>query len=127
MSKIEIGSLFEYAEGKEKKYGNYLATNGAGMYVLELRDAAKTLVAVDKADCEEVMPYTFAVRFADSSQQYHFFGKIEGVVVGSMLIRTDLGPFALCRVTALNTKSRNATKGFTGFLVEGKVITSDSE
>lgn len=101
----------------EEKFGAYLATNSSGQYVLEIKGNGE-VKAFDKDKLEEVLPWTFSVKFADSNNNYHFRGQKDSVAKGDVLMRMDKGyEWTLCVVADVNTKSKAATKDFEGVRV----------
>lgn len=97
-------------------FGNVIATDSQGNKVFEIRGGGGIQV-VKSEQIEEVFPFTFSVKFVNGNDvSYHFTG-IEGQFkVGDLLIydkgNSNIG---LCVVTALDTKSRSATKNFSGY------------
>ena len=101
-------------------FGVVIATDSKGMKVFELK--AGGIKVVNPDDIEEVFPFTFSVSFG-KEQEYHFQGKEEDVKVDDLLVflggNYNLG---ICRVTAVDTKSRSATKTFSGYKLESVKI-----
>ena len=94
-------------------YGTYLATNSEGKYVLEM-SGTKEVKAFSKTQVEEVLPWTFDVNFNDLHQQaYSYQGDKDSVKVGDLLFSKDHDKFVF--VVAVDTKSKKATKRFSGF------------
>ena len=101
-------------------FGMVIATDSKGMKIFELK--AGGIKVVKAEDIEEVFPFTFSVTF-DKKQDYHFQGKEEDVKVGDLLVY--LGEnfnIGICQVTAVDTKSRSATKTFNGYKLEAAKI-----
>lgn len=99
-------------------YCTYLATRSDGKLVVELKGTAE-IQTVDKEQLEEVVPFTFAVQFGGTGVAYHFLGDSGSVNLGDLVVRTDgsyFGSFGI--VTGVDTKSRQATKRFTGKLLQ---------
>lgn len=99
-------------------YCTYLATRSDGKLVVELKGTAE-IQTVGKEQLEEVVPFTFAVQFSGTGIAYHFLGDSGSVSVGDLVVRTDasyFGSFGI--VTGIDTKSRQATKRFTGKLLQ---------
>src|SRR6056297_1138201 len=100
--------LFE-TKSEPKRYGTYLATNSQGEYVLEMKDKG-TVETFAVADVEGVMPYTFAVKYFDGGNTYHYLGSPGCVKEGDLLLPT-MNPTNgrnapnLCLVVAVNTKA----------------------
>lgn len=97
------------------RYATYLATNGKGEWVMEEKGSGDIFTTA-KEDAAEVMPYTFGMKFSGGGIIYHFLSKEGQVKVGDMLMRLDAGEYtgSVGLVTAVNTKSKTATKEFVG-------------
>lgn len=98
------------------KYCNYLATRSDGMLVVEIKGTSEVRT-VHLGQLEEVLPFTFGVKFA-SGHVYHFLGEADTVSVGDLVLRTDgqyFGSFGV--VDSVDTKSKQATKRFTGHVI----------
>ena len=97
------------------RYATYLATNGKGEWVMEEKGSGDIFTTA-KEDAAEVMPYTFGMKFSGGGIIYHFLSKEGQVKVGDMLMRLDAGEYtgSVGLVTAVNTKSKVATKEFVG-------------
>ena len=97
------------------RYATYLATNGKGEWVMEEKGSGDIFTTA-KEDAAEVMPYTFGMKFSGGGITYHFLSKEGQVKVGDMLMRLDAGEYkgSVGLVTAVNTKSKTATKEFVG-------------
>lgn len=99
-----------------EEFGEVIATDFKGMKVFELKTGG--IKVVKPEDVEEVFPFTFSVTFG-KEQQCHFQGKEDEVKVGDLLVYLG-GAYniGVCQVTAVDTKSRNATKTFDGYKLE---------
>lgn len=97
-------------------FGMVIATDSKGMKIFELKAGGIRVVKAE--DIEEVFPFTFSITFG-KDQEYHFLGKEDEVKVGDLLVYLG-GNFniGICRVTAVDTKSRSATKTFDGYKLE---------
>ena len=101
-------------------FGMVIATDSKGMKVFELK--AGGIKVVKAEDVEEVFPFTFSVSFG-KEQEYHFQGKEDDFKVGDLLVYLGGGfNIGICRVTAVDTKSRSATKTFDGYKLEATKI-----
>ena len=101
-------TLFETKDGR---MGTYVATNRENKYVLEMKDT-KGYEAFGKDEVDEVIPYTFDVKFEDYDETaYSFWGTEGAVEVGDLLVRDNR---TFCVVVAVDTKSRKATMSFDG-------------
>lgn len=99
------------------KFGTVLATDSKGMKVFEIKGGGIEVVAATQI--EEVFPFTFAVEFVNgtSIKEYHFLGDEGQVKVGDVMIYQN-NNLTMVVVTALDTKSRLATKRFKGYKLE---------
>jgi hypothetical protein len=93
-------------------YGTYLATNSANQLVVEEKGTG-AILTFDKDQLEEVLPYTFAVKIGKN--ETHYVGKPgcvqKGDVVMLSVADTD---YSIGRVTAVDTKNKNARAKFNG-------------
>lgn len=105
--------LFRIKDTEE--FGAVIATDSKGMKIFELK--AGGIKVVKAEDIEEVFPFTFSVTFG-KEQEYHFLGKEDEVKVGDLLVYGGNFGISICRVTAVDTKSRTATKTFSGYKLE---------
>lgn len=123
--KIMADSFFygEYGMTKQlfrikdtEDFGTVIATDSKGMKIFELK--AGGIKVVKAEDIEEVFPFTFSTTFG-KDQEYHFLGKEGEVKVGDLLVYLG-GNFniGICRVVAVDTKSRSATETFSGYKLE---------
>lgn len=98
------------------EFGEVIATDSKGMKIFELKTGGIRVVKPE--DIEEVIPFTFSVSFG-KEQEYHFQGKEDDVKVGDLLVYLG-GNFniGICKVTAVDTKSRSASKTFDGYKLE---------
>jgi len=104
-----LNTLFEVKE--TKKMGLYVATNRKGEFVLEMKDTGD-YVAFAEDSLEEVIPYSYGVKFVGGNNtQYNYFGTEGSVELGDYLMGED---GIIVVVTALDTKSRKANKAFKG-------------
>lgn len=103
-------------------YGNYLATNGEGKIVLDLKGGG--VAAYTKEEIEEVVPYSVGVRFRNdtgssmSTKIYHYWVDRGTVEVNDVVFAADYSNPAI--VVELDTKSAAANKRLTGFVVPSK-------
>lgn len=108
------------------KFGTVLATDSKGMKVFEIKGGGIEVVAADQI--EEVFPFTFAISFVNTSPQYankeyHFLGEAGKFKVGDLLVyQQSVSNIGICTVTQIDTKSRSATKKFTGYKLEATQI-----
>lgn len=94
-------------------FGKVIATDSKGNKIFELKTGGIKVVAADQI--EEVFPFTFAVSF-DGNREYHFLGEADKFKVGDVLVykRAEYN-MGVCEVTKVDTKSRSATKTFSGY------------
>jgi hypothetical protein len=96
------------------RFGLLLATNSAGLFVLEMKGTNEVLTFA-KGDVEEVKPYTVRVKFIDAlsnDKGYDFISRKGDVEVGDLLMLKGYSNMA--RVEAVDTKSDRATKDLVG-------------
>ena len=108
----DMKTLYEFeAANGDKLYGHRLATNTAGLWVMETRDGSIT--TVERVAVTEVMPYTVDVAYLGAdNQNYSFFAVAGDVEVGDVLACVDYSN--LMTVVGVNTRSRQATKWLHG-------------
>jgi hypothetical protein len=102
-------------------YGSYLATNSSNQFVIEEKGTG-AILTFDKDQLEEVLPYTYAVKFGNN--EVHYVGK-PGCVKKGDIVLSNSGDsnFAVGRVVAVDTKSKGAEAKFAGV----KLITAPIE
>lgn len=94
-------------------YCTKLAKDSSGNYVVEVKGHAGKVLSVHPDHLEEVVPYTVGVKFlAGNGQTYHYISR-EGQVKKGDFVWID-STSGLAVVTAVNTKSKQATKELTG-------------
>lgn len=98
--------LYQFKVDGKEMYGEKLAVNKAGQWVMDVKGMDQP-VAVDKKECEEVIPHTISVKYQGNGKDYHFWCD-EGVVeVGDYLL-ADNADFVV--VSGVDTKSKLADK-----------------
>lgn len=112
----EMAKLYQTNEATPR-FGTLLATNSAGLYVLEMKGTGEVLT-FGKKDVEEVKPYTVRVQFVSGSGDYDFLSRKGDVEVGELLLIKGYDDMA--RVKAIDTKSDKARVE----LVGRKVVTA---
>ena len=92
-------------------YGYKLAVNSQGQWVMEIKGTG-TVIAVDKANVSEVIPYTIGVQFAEGGIIYHYFDEKREFVKGDAVVMPGYGSgaFQVAIVADVDTKSKSATK-----------------
>jgi hypothetical protein len=106
------------------QYGFKLATNSAGLFVMELKDGS--IVTVPKSAVEEVLPYTVDINFigsGSSSPKYSYLSVEGQVEVGDIVIAE--GYDSMMQVVAVDTKSRRATATLKGRKLATIPVTCD--
>lgn len=91
-------------------YGHYLATNSSGQWVMEEKGTGK-IHTVDKADVQEVLPYTIAIRFLNDGgmgKNYHYFADKDKFQKDQVFVLDN----SIVVVVDVDTKSKGATKDF---------------
>ena len=101
-------------------YGVHVGTNSQNKFLIEVKGTNEIILA-DKAQLEEVVPYTFKVRITGRDQ--HFQGEPGKFKKGDVLIYTGNGAdkVEIAMVTAVDTKNKGATGTFKGI----KVLTEE--
>jgi hypothetical protein len=104
----KMTKLYEIKQNGEVCYGHKLAVNSQGQWVMEVKGTG-TVIAVDKASVEEVLPHTVGVQFETNKTVYHYFAEKGAVEKGAFYI-VDLMGRAIVQVTDVDTKNVDATK-----------------
>lgn len=95
---------------KYTMYGNKLAVDSNGKWVMELK-GGMGVMAFDEKDISEVTPYTIDVKFLDSVKVYSYMAKKkDGTKEGDLLVINSNGRKAIVLVVGVDTKSKAATK-----------------
>lgn len=93
-------------------YGSYLATNSSNQFIIEEKGTG-AILTFDKDQLEEVLPYTYAVKFGSS--EVHYVGKPGCVEKGDIVLgNAGDANFAIGRVVAVDTKNKSARAKFNG-------------
>lgn len=116
--------LYEMTIDGKQKFGNKLAVNSSGDWVMEIKGEG-TVMSVPKSAITEVVPYTVSVKFCGrgETQQYSYFSTKGDWEVGDFVI-VDSATSSLATVTAVGSKSPAATKWLTGLKLQGTYIKS---
>jgi hypothetical protein len=116
--------LYEMTIDGKQKFGNKLAVNSSGDWVMEIKGEG-TVMSVPKSTITEVVPYTVSVKFCGRGEthQYSYFSTKGDWEVGDFVI-VDSATSSLAAVTAVNSKSPAATKWLTGLKLQGTYIKS---
>lgn len=104
--------LYEISRGTETLYGHKLATNSQGQWVMEIKGSGD-VIAVDKANVQEVLPYTIGVQFETGKMVYSYLADAGKFKEGEFYILDAPHGRAIVQVVEVDTKSAGATKQFT--------------
>jgi hypothetical protein len=117
--------LYEMTIDGKQKFGNKLAVNSSGDWVMEIKGEG-TVMSVPKSDITEVVPYTVSVKFCGrgETQQYSYFATKGDWEVGDFVIVDSSYSSGLATVTSVNSRSTAATKWLTGLKLQGTYIKS---
>lgn len=110
MANIKTLYSFTKADGTTG-YGTHIGTNSQNKYLIEEKTSGEIHV-LDKADLEEVLPYTFRVKM--DGQDYHYVGQPGTVKVGDLLLNTEAGNLRIAVVKELDTKNKTPRASFKG-------------
>ena len=129
MNNQSTTTLFEFpsANGEDTAYGNKLAVNSAGAWIMDERGTGATIVVPkDKLDSvKEVMPHTIGIAFGTTGTTYHYFADADKYAVGDTFLlsnKNNGGAFSIVTVLAVDTKSRMASVDFNP---ARKILTED--
>lgn len=107
-------------------YGIYLTKDRSGNFVLEMKGGGG-VKAFPEDQLEEVLPYTVSIQYlgnGSDSKSYAYLSKEGEFSVGDFLFGGRYGGFA--KVTAVDTKSKHATKRFNGWKLQAEQIKGDN-
>ena len=107
----DMNNLYEFTMNDKQLFGTKIAVNSAGLWVMEVKGSGD-VVTVDKDKVEEVIPHTIGVRFLGNGPTYHYFAPKGKFNKGFYLFSNQNGA-NLVEVSALDTKSKQATREFT--------------
>ncbi len=107
-----MSKLYEIKHEGKVLYGNKLAVNSLGHWVMEIKGTGE-VISVDQVMVEEVMPYTIGVQFETGKTTYHYLSEKGKYNVGDVCILDAPMGRAIVNVVAVDTKSQSATKQFT--------------
>lgn len=107
-----MSKLYQTKEATPR-FGILLATNSAGLLVLEMKGSNEVLTFA-KSEVEEVKPYTVRVKFieGEDAREYEFLSRKGDVEVGDLLMVK--GYTNMVKVLAVDTKSDRATVDLVG-------------
>jgi hypothetical protein len=118
----DMPKLYQTTE-QTPRFGVLLATNSMGKLVLEMKGTG-IVETFEKAEVEEVKPYTVCIKFQDSGTEYQYLSRKGDVEKGDMILVDGNGHTA--KVIAVDTKSDRATKELKGRKVLTAPFASDS-
>jgi hypothetical protein len=104
-------TLYEIKQFDKTVFGHKLAVNSLGQWVMEIKGSGE-VIAVDKKEVTEVVPYTIGLKFSQQGQTYNYFNEARDLVKGDVLVMDGYGSggYQLAIVVAVDTKSKEATK-----------------
>jgi uncharacterized protein YodC (DUF2158 family) len=93
-------------------FGTHIGTNSQGQWIMEVKGTGQ-IVAINKDDVEEVLPYSIGVRYSNNGITYHYLADKDKFDVGFYLVKdaSDSG-WQIARVVEVDTKSKKATVEF---------------
>lgn len=112
----QIKTLYSFTINGNTAYGTHIGTNSQNQYLIEEKGTGKIHV-FDKKDLEEVVPYTFSAKMANSEN--HYIGTPGSIAKDDILLYTGSSTPQIAVVTAVDTKSKSARSRFNG----AKIVT----
>lgn len=94
-----------------KTYVTKIGVDSQGRVIVEERGTGKVYPA-NSSDLEEVLPYSVSIVFTGNAQVYHYIAT-KGQVKKDDLLFGGLNFGVIAKVTAVDTKSKAATKSLT--------------
>ena len=93
-------------------FGNHIGTNSQGQWIMEVKGTGQIL-AVDKKDVEEVLPYSLGIKFLNGNGVvYNYLANKGKYDLGFYLMKDKMGETVIVQVVSLDTKSKIATVDF---------------
>ncbi len=93
-------------------FGTHIGTNSQGHWIMEVKGTGQIL-AVDKKDVEEVLPYSLGVKFLNGNGTvYNYLADKGKYDLGFYLMKDKMGETVIVQVVSLDTKSKIATVDF---------------
>lgn len=105
--------LYEIKQDGETKYGNKLAVDSNGNWVMELIGGTGGIISVPKTSVEEVRPHTISISFEKGKTKYAYLADKGKYQVGEFYIFDSRYGRSIVEVTAVDTKSSSAITEFT--------------
>lgn len=93
-------------------FGNHIGTNSQGLWIMEVKGTGR-IVAVNKTDVEEVLPYSLGIKFLNgNSVVYNYLAEKDKYDLGFYLMKDRNQETVIVQVVSLDTKSKMATVDF---------------
>jgi uncharacterized protein YodC (DUF2158 family) len=93
-------------------FGTHIGTNSQGQWIMEVKGTGQ-IVAVDKKDVEEVLPYSLGVKFLNGNGTvYNYLADKDKYDLGFYLMKDKMGETVIVQVVSLDTKSKIAKVDF---------------
>lgn len=110
----DMNTLYEITEGTYKgKFCEKLKQTSAGDWAVELKGKDADVIRVEEKHLEEVLPYTINVQFSSSTKEYSYQAEKDQFEVGFYMVKAMAAAnWEIVKVTAVDTKSKAATKEF---------------
>jgi hypothetical protein len=108
-----VQTLYSFTVDGQTRYGIHIGTNSKNQYLIEEKTTCE-IHTLNKEDLEEVLPYTFDIRYPGNPTKYSFIGEPDTVVKGDVLLQIDDNRIQQVVVVEVDTKSKKATKRFSG-------------
>lgn len=114
-------NLYRVVDSEPELFCTKLTTDSRGRWVVEMKGTGE-VKTFEPAKLEEVMPYTVGVVFitpGSHGKTYHYFAVAGQFAKGDLLLDENAN---YVKVTGINTRSRTATKHFTGWKIAANRI-----
>lgn len=109
--------LYEFKVNGSTLYGNHLATNSEGLWVMDVK--GQPPVAVNKSDCKEVVPHSIKLNTSVSGSPWHVMAEVGKYKVGEIYI-TESG--LAVYIEEVNTQTRTEGTFKPVMRLEGTVL-----
>lgn len=117
-------TLFRLTEGETTTYVRRVGTDGSLAVVKDANTGG--LRAVDPKLLEEVLPFSVGIRFGGNSTTYHYHADKGQFSVGDLLLADSNGHANVyAHVVSVDTKSRRATKRFSGWKLAATLLNAE--
>lgn len=115
-------TLYEFELEGSTLYGNKIAVNSQGKWVMEVKGTNGSIVTVDPNEVTEVTPYTIQVEWGNGAIGNYIY-EADKVSVGDIIMASSRErPFGLCVVKKVDTKNKVAHDNFK---IKGRVKLED--